>query len=143
MRAVLAALGFAALLSACSSPSGRISKNVEVFAEFPPAIQEKVRKGKVELGFTEDMVFIARGKPDREYVRQTQTGTSRVWSYVDFTYWVDRQRVAGEFQVRDPGGGYRTVKDSVWVDVRQERELEKVRIEFRDGRVVAIENVVR
>ena len=143
MRIIITALGAAALLGACASPSGRINKNVEVFAEFPRDIQEKVRKGKIEVGFTEDMVFIARGKPDREYVRRTDAGSTKVWSYVDYTYWIDRQRVAGDFQIRSPTGGYQTTRDSVQVDVRQEREFEKVRIEFQDGRVVAIENVVK
>jgi hypothetical protein len=132
----------ATLLTACSTPASRIDRNPAVFATFPPAVQENVRKGIVEVGYTTDMVFIAKGEPKRKYQRRTAEGTFDVWSYVGTEYWTDRQRVMGSYHVQDASGKTRTLHDSVWVDVRQEREYEKMRIEFRDGVVTALERIM-
>ena len=84
-------------------------------------------------------VFLTLGKPDRIYSRQTETGTQEVWSYVGYSTSLDRQRVEGRFRIKDPQGGYRTVTDSIWVDVDRRTEYEKLRVEFGGGQVRAIE----
>ena len=131
------------LLTSCSTPASRIKKNPNLFASFPSDVQEKIQKGEIDIGYTEDMVMIALGRPDRMYTRKTDTGEARVWSYVDFYMTSDRQRVNADVRVRDSTGIYQTVHDTIWVDVEQRNEYEKLRVEFENGKVKAIETLNR
>src|SRR5215211_498498 len=73
-----------ALLGAgCSTVDSRIAKNREVFNTWPPAVQDKVVTGQIDIGFTPDQVRVALGEPDRIFTRTTADGTSQVWSYRD------------------------------------------------------------
>jgi len=149
MKGVSTNLGMACLAivffcgTGCATPESRIRDNPSVFAEFEKDVQAKVRQGEIDLGFSREAVHIALGAPDRKYVRTTAGGRSEVWSYVAQETHNDRQRVHASFRVRDSNGHMRRVQDSVWVDVRNSREYEKVRVEMRDGTVVAIENINR
>ena len=127
----------------CSTPGYRISKNQELFDGFSPEIQVNVRAGKVDIGYTKAMADLALGPPNREYTRRTATGTTEIWSYTKSYTTSDRQRVEGTFRVRDSGGRYRTVSDSIWVDVDKEHEYEYKRIEFVNGAIKAIEEINR
>ncbi len=135
-------IGLLALVG-CATPESRIKEKPEVFAGFPPEIQANVRAGKIDIGYDKDMVYIALGKPQREYTRTTAQGTSDVWSYTATYTTTSRQLVDGPFRVRDSQGIYHSVSDSVWVDVQQQHEYEKLRVEFENGKVKAIENVQR
>jgi hypothetical protein len=65
----------------CSTPASRISRNEEAFSEWPEAIQEKVRAGQIDLGFTPEQVRVALGDPARTVRRTDNDGTSEVWIY--------------------------------------------------------------
>lgn len=129
------------IAAGCASPEARIRKNPEMFEALPEEVRAQVERGQVEPGFAEDAVFLALGKPDREYTRRTEAGVSKVWSYVEREYYSDRQRVRGTFNVRDERGRLRSVRDDVWVDVQNWREFEATRVEMKNGVVVAIENL--
>lgn len=144
MKRLWSAWALAALIGAgCATVESRIRKHPELFEALPPEVQQAVRQGRVEVGFPADAVYLALGAPQRKYTRQTADGVSEVWSYVDYTYTPDRQRVEGRFRVRDSRGVTRTVYDSVWVDVNVRHEYERLRVELRDGRVVAVEQIQR
>jgi hypothetical protein len=137
-------LGAIALTMGCASTDSRINKHSDLFATFSPDIQEAIRAGRVQIGYTTDMVFMALGKPHREYVRNTAAGQTQVWSYTDYYTLSRRQMVDGQFRVRDPRSGrMSTVSDSVWADVMTYHEYDRVRIEFENGKVVAVEEQVR
>ena len=131
------------ILAGCATPESRIKKNPEAFAALPSDVQESVRKGQISIGFTEDAVFLALGKPERRYTRQTEAGTTEVWSYVDYYTTPDRQRVEYRGRVRDSKGVSHTVYDTVWVDVDVRHDYEKLRVEMQDGKVRAIERIQR
>ena len=131
------------MLAGCSTPASRIEQNKELFNTFAPDVQTSIRQGKINIGFTRDMVYMALGKPERQYSRTTEAGQSEIWSYVDLYSTTRRQRIDGPFLIRDPQGGYRTVSDSLWVDVNEQHEYERLRVEFEGNRVRAIENVTR
>lgn len=114
-----------------------------MFASFPPEVQEKVQLGQVDIGFTGDMVTMALGSPNRIYARQTTAGSHEVWSYTYTSTRSDRQRVQADVRYRDITGRYRTSSDWVWVDVPRETEHERIRIEFSEGVVSAIETLQR
>ena len=126
-------------LAGCASPASRIKKNPELFASFPPEVQEKVRQGKVEVGFNTDMAAMALGAPDRTYTRSTAEGVAEIWAYVDYRYSYEQQMVRGTFHYRDDQGRMRTAHDNVWVDVENRTEYERLRVEFRNKLVTAIE----
>jgi len=127
-------------LTACSTPESRIRKNPELFKSFPAEVQEKIRAGEVDIGFTPAMVEIAVDRPDRKYRRSSVTGEVEVWSYVDTQLSYDQQLVSGTFNVKDSEGRTRTVHDNVWVTVQNKTEFEVLRIEFDgSGKVVAVE----
>ena len=137
------ALILAALLLAvagCATPESRIKKNQALFDSYPADVQDKIKAGKVDLGFTPDMVTIALGKPGRVYQRKTADGETEVWSYEAYSTTTNRQRVNTDVRVRD-NSGYRTVHDWVWVDVEQRNYYDKLRIEFTGGKVSGIEEV--
>ena len=80
----LALLATAIVLAAgCSTVDSRIAKNRTAFNSWPPAVQDKVVQGKIDVGFTPDQVQVALGTPDRVWTRTTADGTSQVWSYRD------------------------------------------------------------
>jgi outer membrane protein assembly factor BamE (lipoprotein component of BamABCDE complex) len=138
--ALLAALLLGAL-TGCETPSSRIKRHPEMFARFPPEVQAKVREGVVELGYTKDMVMIALGAPDRHYIRRSDRGLTEIWSYVEVEYRTARQRVTGDFPVRDAQGNVRTLDNTVFVDVQHQVQYERMRVEFVQDQVSAIETI--
>jgi hypothetical protein len=127
-----------ALLTACTStPEARIAKSQALFDGFAPAVQQKIRAGQVDLGFTPDMVRLALGEPSRVFTRQTEGGATELWVYNDngprFSIGVGvgsfGRHSASSLGVSTSTGGY--------------DPDEKMRVEFRDGRVTAVEYLRR
>jgi hypothetical protein len=73
----------ALFVASCSTVDSRIAKNRAAFNSWPPAVQDKVVVGQIDIGFTADQVRVALGEPDRVFTRTTGDGTSQVWSYRD------------------------------------------------------------
>ena len=134
MRIALAALCLA--LAACSGPERRIKNDKAFFETLPAADQEKIRKGHVEIGYTEPMVKIALGKPYRRYTRKTETETLLIWAY-------PRSRVGVGLGVGGMWGGGGSVYGSGVSIGSSPGTEEKTRVVFRDGKVVAVETADR
>lgn len=81
--AVIAGLLLSLLAAGCSTVDSRIEKNRAAFNSWPAAVQDKVVRGQIDVGFTADQVRVALGEPDRVFARTTADGTSQVWSYRD------------------------------------------------------------
>ena len=122
-------------LSACASPARRIRANPDAFASLTPAQQALVQEGQIALGFPPEAVRLALGSPQRYYLRQTEEGNTRIWSYVRTEHRADSKWV--RVSTRDGRG------QNVWVDVDTYREIERLRVEFRDNEVVAVEVLQR
>ncbi len=130
-------LASAALLAACAStPDERIAKNQTAFNQYPSTVQQKIRAGGVDVGFTPEMVRFALGEPTRTFNHQSETGTAEIWIYHDngprFSFGIGIGGATGRHSAAAVGlsgstGGY--------------DPGEKMRVEFRDGRVTAIEYV--
>lgn len=69
------------LMISCNSTDSRVKKNQSAFDSWPVEVQEKVRAGKVEIGFTGEMVRVALGEPARIMKRTSNKGVSEVWVY--------------------------------------------------------------
>jgi len=123
----------------CASPEYRIRKHPELFASFPPEVQENVAAGKIEIGYDPDMVFIAMGRPDHTYSRQTESGLTLIWAYSTRHHTTSWRPVETLHVYRDKHGQRRYASRTTWIDVNEYTEVEAVRIEFSDEKVKAIE----
>ena len=79
-RLLLSAL-LAGALAACAGPSSRIKKHQAEFDSYPADVQQKIRAGQVDVGFTDQQVAMALGRPDRGYARKTADVQQEVWAY--------------------------------------------------------------
>jgi len=75
---------FPTLLSfgACGGVKSRIQENQRQFAQYPPEIQSQIQNGRIDHGFTEEMVFIAKGKPTDKTQINRDGKAITVWKYV-------------------------------------------------------------
>ena len=131
---VLVALALLSLLAACSSsPESRIADHRGAFAAYPAAVQAKIRAGQVEVGFTTEMVGLALGDPARKFTRQTAAGDTEIWVYHD-----DGPRFSLGIGVGS-GGRHSSMGGGLAMSAGGYDPDEKIRVEFRDGRVSAID----
>ena len=126
----IAPIAAAALaLSACNTVDSRIGKQQALFDSYPPEIQHSIRSGRIEVGYTPEMVAMALGEPDRKVETRTEDGVAEVWSY--------RKSVPG-FSVGMGSGSYLGsgvgIGSGVSVGEPPRSEDEAV-IEFWNGRV--------
>ena len=138
-RSACFAGSLALLLAGCATPEKRIQQNQEVFDTFPVAAQARIRGGQIDLGFTPDMIRIALGEPHRQTLRRSADGEVEIWSYFDSTRRYDRQRVDIDGLSISGPGGLRSIGGSAWINVEQNREFIRIRVEFRNGVATAIE----
>jgi hypothetical protein len=117
-----------------STPAQRVAGS-SAFDTYPSAVQEKILNGQVDVGFTEEMVELALGEPDRVSRRQTSEGDSEVWSYED-----RKPRISFGIGVSG-GGGHTRTGGGVMVGSggRDWSDGARTRVIFREGRVTAIE----
>lgn len=122
------------LTAGCSTVDSRIAKNREAFSSWPPAVQDKVVVGQIDIGFTPEQVRVALGEPDYQSVRTTADGTSAVWGFRD-------RKPRFSFGVGvGMGGGSSGVGAGVGIGPDGFRDDEKVRVAFDpSGRVSSIE----
>lgn len=139
LRTARFVLPLAVLLAGCATPAKRIQQNQELFDSFPVAAQARIRGGQVDLGFTPDMVRIALGEPQRQMLRRENGGETEIWLYLDVVRRYDRQRVDIDGLSFAGSGGIRSLGGSAWINVEQDREYVRTRVEFRNGVATAIE----
>jgi hypothetical protein len=116
----------------CASVESRVKDHQSAFNAWPAEVQDKVRAGKVEMGFTPEMVEVALGKPDRLSSRTTDRGNAEVWIYFDKGPQFSIGLGLGSFGRSGGVGGGVTVGDDF-------RDEENMRVIFEGGRVAAIE----
>ncbi len=129
------------VLSGCSTPESRIEKNPAAFAALNPEQQAAVRGGRVDIGFTKDMVYLALGTADRTYGRTTTQGEVEVWAYTDVNIRHEQQLAPTQVRYRDSQGRLRTATDSTWVTIEHREVFDRIRLEFNGGKVSAIDRI--
>ncbi len=125
--------GLLLVVTGCATPEARIKRHAELFATFPAEIQAKVREGVIQLGYTQDMVFLAIGQPNHIQQRVENSGTTLVWRYTAYRWSPD-----AHYWPRRYGSCW---DDPLYWDDREEYDV--LRVEFRDDRVTAIEYIDR
>lgn len=76
---------FLSLLLGCgttgTTKSQRISQEEALFNTYSPAERKMIRTGQVAVGFDQNMVRMALGKPSREMTVDTASGKQIAWEY--------------------------------------------------------------
>lgn len=146
----IVSLGF---LAGCQTVDARIRKNPEAFASVDQATQDKVKQGIIDLGFSENLVYLAIGAPDLKRKSVSATGQTETWIYYassvlkadfpqngyyrhDYNPPVDELPYSGTER-----GSYRDVYVSATHDFPANFPGKKGRtsVVFSDGKVIVIE----
>ena len=144
---VLFILGLAILFlfAGCTSTQEirdqRITENQQLFNTFSPEVQAKVESGQVDIGFSQEMVQMAWGRPDHIHTRKTKDGVSTVWTYTKGRTLTETERMTVPVTYIDASGKRLVRYRSVWVNWDDYREYTVARIEFMKGLVIAIEQL--
>lgn len=132
---------FTGCMSAQYFRDRRIAENQQMFDSFTPEIRKKISVGQIDIGFTEDMVRIAWGKPDHVFIRTTKNERSTVWIYTGTRFSSQTDRVTVPVTVYDDRGQGSIVYRDAWFDRDREEEYDRARVEFIEGIVTAVEQI--
>lgn len=75
----LVGLVLAGLLAACSTPESRQAERAAAIQAATPAQRRAIAAGRVELGFTPDMVYVVLGQPGK--IEPGATPGEETWIY--------------------------------------------------------------
>ena len=134
-----ASLGF---LAGCQSVDSRIKEKPEVYANLDTATQDKIKQGIIEIGYTEDMVYLALGKPDQKRESVQENGRSVTWIYNTYYDRYDGTAFAGYHRSLyfDPYlRAYRVYYRPVYADTYATEKEERIRVVFKGGKAAVIE----
>lgn len=140
----LVSLALTALLTltACQSVESRIKEKPELFAGLDIATQDKIKQGIIDLGYTQDMVYLALGAPDQKKESVSATGQTMTWIYNSYYERYEGTHHAGYHRqvYFDPYlRTYRVHYRPVLVDSYSSEKEERIRVVFKDGKVTVIE----
>jgi hypothetical protein len=137
-------LGVAALLGACSTINTRINERSAVFNQLDPNTQAKISHGDIDIGFTPDMVYMALGNPDVRREAVTTDGQTETWVYR--SYYGDEVSAFGGwhgyhrwYAFNPYGRFYRVYWEPVYYDAFPQVAEDDIRVTFRNGRVIMID----
>lgn len=134
-------LCFLAGLSGCNTVERRIRQNPELFMSLNPEEQQKIREGRVSVGFTPEMVKLAWGSPDFRQVTISEEDETQVWTWISRRSVYSGRRFAGyqrDVYFDRRAQKHRSFMRPVYVDTYRTVESELGRIEFRDGKAAVI-----
>lgn len=128
------------LLAGCATRTPTTATTLE------PKIQEKVKRGVVEPGFTPEMVYMALGKPATPAENIADATRDGTWVYHNF-HRDERDFIRAGFRRRvvfDPVKRADTiVTEPVDPKLFPNLEPHSLHVKFRDGRVVEITRVAQ
>ncbi len=130
------------MVTGCASFERRAREKPAVFAALDAATQARLKDGRVEIGDTSDMAYLALGEPGETRDQTTVEGTAIVWIYHRRWQEYRGEEVVGYRAVTtaDPKTGapavaYVPLQRSLY----QDREEERLRLTFKDGKLTVIE----
>jgi hypothetical protein len=129
-------------LAGCQSVESRIKEKPEAFAQVDKATQDKIKQGIIDLGFSEDLVYLALGAPDQKRESVTATGNTTSWIYNTYYDRYDGSVHAGYHRqvYFDPYlRTYRVYYRPVFAETYVTEKEERIRVVFKDGKVSVIE----
>jgi hypothetical protein len=132
-------LGF---LAGCQSVERRIQERPEAFYQLDRETQDKILQGIIDVGYTEDMVYLALGEPSEKRQRVTENGRTVTWIYNTYYDRYDGTQMVGYHRrvYYDPLlRSYRIHYRPAFADTYREEKEERIRIVFTDGKATVIE----
>lgn len=132
-------LGF---LAGCQTVESRIREKSAVYAQLDAATQDKIRQGIIDLGYTEDMVYLALGAPDQKRESITENGRSLTWIYNTYYTRYEGTAMVGYYRRLnyDPVlRTYRYYTHPALADAYSQQKEERIRLVFKGGKVASIE----
>ncbi|MBI3555363.1 MAG: hypothetical protein HY074_03745 [Deltaproteobacteria bacterium] len=69
------------LLLGCATTRSRIKEHEREFNTFPAETQAQIQSGRIDKGFTEEMVYMARGEPSDKSMSTRDGKPTVVWKY--------------------------------------------------------------
>jgi hypothetical protein len=118
-------------LACASTPERRIEEKQALFDSYAADVQENLRMGKIDVGYDEEMVRIALGKPNETSTEIAEDGETLIWGYTR-----SRSRVS----IGVGGGGYggrSGLGGGVGLGTGGGKEYTAL-VEFREGRVTRV-----
>jgi len=144
---LLLVVSVALILAGCATHleqiSARIREKPDALSVLSEQDQARIRGGKLLPGDSKDAAWLVYGEPVRRYSRVTADGRVEIWSYTqtefDPSYAPTRAIMR---PVRTASGHTVWVTDGYATDNEPRlRELEVLRIEFKDGKVTSLESM--
>ena len=133
------ALIVATTLAGCSATAGRIKRNPYLFATFPPEVQNNVRRGRIDIGYTKEMVSMALGWP-QQIEEATGPGQDvEVWIYSTVTYAAPAPAPSSAWVADSPTSQGGPAGTGIPRNLARD-QYESMRVEFRGNRVIGIES---
>lgn len=123
-------VGLLIAAAACVTTDSRSPRDQALFESFPPSVQQNIRQGTIEVGYTPEMVRMALGEPDRRTQVETEDGLLEVW-----TWRTSRPGIGIGIGTGRSIGSHVGVGTQVSVG-KPPTTQERAVVEFRDGRVV-------
>jgi hypothetical protein len=142
LKKIIPFAGLLLALAGCNTIDHRISEKQDSFNRLDPQTQDKIRQGIVEVGYTQDMVYIALGPPDERHDKVTGKGAETTWIYKTYYQQFEGVEQVGFRRVVffDPGDHvYHVYYEPVSTPVYSEHEEDNIRVTFVNGKVTAIE----
>lgn len=140
--ACLLTLASLLLAAGCQTVDSRIKEKPQLFASLDAATQDKIKQGIIDLGFTEDMVYLALGAPDQKRETRSAAGAQTVWIYNTYFERYDGTHFAGYHRRvywDSVLGTYRVYYHPVFADTYRPEVEERIRVTFANGKVTVIE----
>jgi hypothetical protein len=144
IRPIFSLLSIAALLlvAGCQSVDDRIKEKPDVYAQLDRPTQDKIKQGIIDLGYTQDMVYLALGDPDEKRAKYDANERSATWVYNTYYERYNGTSFMGYYRqvYYDPYvKTYRVYYRPAYADTYVSEKEERIRVVFNDGRVTAIE----
>lgn len=140
----VAVLGAAILvaLTGCDTFNSRAKEKSVVYDSLTPKTQQRLERGKIRVGDTPDMVYIAFGTPDEKREHSTAANEQTTWIYKTYveqyegTVWGGYHRVIGPGM---GGGAYIIYQEPISQDIYRAHLDEIIRVTFTGGKVTMID----
>ena len=135
-------VGVLAFFTGCETVNDRIKEKPEAFNSVDQATQDKIKQGIIDIGFTEDLVYLALGKPDQRRESANASGKTVTWIYNTYYQRPEGTQFVGYSRhvYFDPYlKTYRVYHRPVYDEVYSEEKEERIRIVFKNGKVSVIE----
>jgi hypothetical protein len=135
-------VGAFVFLAGCETVNDRIKEKPEAFNSVDQATQDKIKQGIIDIGYTEDLVYLALGKPDQKRESANASGRTVTWIYNTYYQRPEGTQFVGynRHVYYDPYlRSYRVYYRPVYDEVYSEEKEERIRIVFKDGKASVIE----